>query len=141
MFSIKCDIDKNTIKKRKRQALAAGMAIVQTKLGEYVPADSGELLRSLMEPPVYLNDNEAEISTNVPYAPYIEYGTGIYNSQGLGRTTPWRYQDSKGEWHTTSGYDPDKDRPRGGHYMERAFLDSTDEVLKAMGEVLFNDKL
>ena len=57
MFSIKCDIDKNTIKKRKRQALAAGMEIVQTKLGEYVPADSGELLRSLMDP-VFLNDNE-----------------------------------------------------------------------------------
>ena len=143
MFSIKCDIDKNIIKKRKKQALAAGMEIVQTKLGEYVPTDSNNLLLSLTGPDTdsvyFINENEIEISTNVPYAPYVEYGTGIYNSHGLGRTSKWRYEDSKGEWHTTSGYDPDKDRPQGGHYMERAFLDSTDDVLKAMREVLFND--
>lgn len=92
MFSIKCDIDKNIIKKRKKEALAAGMKIVQTKLGEYTPADDvGELLRSLTGPDTdsvhFINENEIEISTNVPYAPYVEYGTGIYNSHGLGRTS------------------------------------------------------
>lgn len=138
MFVIKCNFDRDLIAKRKKAALSKGMEIVQTKLGEYTPADSGELLRSLMDPN-FVSDNEIEISSNVPYAPYIEYGTGIYNSQGLGRTTPWRYQDSKGEWHTTQGYDPDRDRPRGGHYMERAFLESEDEVQKAMEEVLFSD--
>ena len=45
------------------------------------------------------------IGTNVEYAPYIEFGTGKFAESG-GRPTPWRYQDDKGNWHTTNGMRP-----------------------------------
>lgn len=45
------------------------------------------------------------VGSNVVYAPYVELGTGIYAEDG-GRATPWRYQDSNGNWHTTSGMPP-----------------------------------
>lgn len=32
-----------------------------------------------------------QTGTNVFYAPFIEYGTGIYAVEGNGRKTPWRY--------------------------------------------------
>jgi len=33
------------------------------------------------------------VFSSVPYAPYVEVGTGIYSSQGDGRQTPWIYYD------------------------------------------------
>lgn len=33
------------------------------------------------------------VGTSVPYAPYVEIGTGIYSSRGDGRKTPWIYTD------------------------------------------------
>lgn len=41
------------------------------------------------------------------YAEFLEYGTGIYNENGDGRTTPWRYKDREGNWHTTQGMEAD----------------------------------
>ena len=35
------------------------------------------------------------VGTAVPYAPYVEIGTGIYSSQGDGRQTPWIYYDDR----------------------------------------------
>lgn len=35
------------------------------------------------------------VFTSVPYAPYVEIGTGIYSSKGDGRKTPWIYYDPK----------------------------------------------
>lgn len=47
------------------------------------------------------------IGTNVPYAPYVEIGTGIYSSQGDGRKTPWIYTDpATGEKVFTRGSHP-----------------------------------
>lgn len=49
------------------------------------------------------NGKTVVIGSAVTYAPYVELGTGKYAEGGGGRQTPWRYQDSKGNWHTTSG--------------------------------------
>ena len=48
---------------------------------------------------------ECVIGTNLSYAIYNEYGTGIY-ADGGGRQTPWAYQDAKGQWHRTNGMTP-----------------------------------
>ena len=45
----------------------------------------------------------SETGPTAEYAPYVEYGTGIYAADGTGRKTPWRYKDEEGNWHTTSG--------------------------------------
>lgn len=39
-------------------------------------------------------------------AVYEEFGTGEYALNGDGRKTPWKYQDIKGKWYTTSGKKP-----------------------------------
>lgn len=41
------------------------------------------------------------------YAEFLEFGTGIYNENGTGRQTPWRYKDREGNWHTTRGMEAD----------------------------------
>lgn len=43
------------------------------------------------------------IGTNVEYAIYHEFGTGIYAEGGGGRQTPWMFQDKEGNWHWTHG--------------------------------------
>ena len=43
------------------------------------------------------------IGTNVEYAIYHEFGTGIYAEGGGGRQTPWMFQDKDGVWHYTHG--------------------------------------
>lgn len=62
------------------------------------------------------------IGSNVKYAPYVEFGTGKFASNGQGRQTPWAFQDSKGEWHITHGMKPhhflrDAMANHGDHYQ------------------------
>lgn len=64
--------------------------------------DTGRLRNSISH---QVDDKTVYIGTNVEYAPYIEFGTGIHAENG-GRPTPWSYQDDKGEWHTTDGNRP-----------------------------------
>ena len=69
---------------------------------ELCPVDTGNLRSSISHE---VDDTTVYVGTNTKYAPYVEFGTGIY-AEGGGRPTPWRYQDDKGEWHTTSGMSP-----------------------------------
>lgn len=47
---------------------------------------------------------DAESEDGQLYYEFLEYGTGVYNERGDGRTTPWKWQDRDGNWHTTTGY-------------------------------------
>lgn len=72
---------------------------------ENCPVDTGELKRSLAVD-IYPQEAEAVIYTNCEYAPYVEYGTGIYATQGHGRETPWIYpyiKDGEQKFATTRG--------------------------------------
>lgn len=64
------------------------------------PVGEGALRRSITSE---VENNELHVGTNMEYAPYVEYGTGIFASDGNGRQTPWSYQSADGEWHTTQG--------------------------------------
>lgn len=65
------------------------------------PVDTGNLRGSITHT---VRDKTAYIGTNVEYAKYVEYGTGIYVPGG--RQDPWVYQDDEGKWHRTSGQPP-----------------------------------
>ena len=56
------------------------------------PARSGNLRNSITHV-VKAEVMTGYIGSNVPYAPYVEIGTGIYSSRGDGRKTPWIYTD------------------------------------------------
>lgn len=50
---------------------------------------------------------EGIVYSPLQYAPYVEFGTGLFAANGNGRTSvPWFYVDAKGQWHITSGQQP-----------------------------------
>lgn len=53
-----------------------------------------------------IKDNEAFIGSPLENTIWEEFGTGQYALKGNGRKTPWHYQDTKGNWHTTTGKTP-----------------------------------
>lgn len=63
------------------------------------------------------------IGTNVVYAPYVEYGTGIYAAKGDGSQKPWSYQDAEGNWYTTVGMRPQP-------FLEPALQSSMKDILQ-----------
>lgn len=71
-----------------RKGLAKAGRIVEREAKKNVPSVDGILRASIGH---YVEGNEVHIGTNIPYAPYVEYGTGIYAAAGDGRKTPWAY--------------------------------------------------
>lgn len=85
------------------KALNNACLLVENEAKQRCPVGTGDLRNSITHE---VEGNEGVVGTNVFYAPYVEYGTGIFSSEGNGRQTPWSYQDAKGEWHTTVGQKP-----------------------------------
>lgn len=85
-----------------RPAMEKACVIVRNDAVQNAPSDTGELRRSI---DFQVADDGAEgvIYSNVEYAPYVEFGTGIYASRGGGRQTPWTYRAKDGNFYTTSG--------------------------------------
>ena len=94
------------------------------------PVDSGQL-RSSITHSVDTSKNEIVgiVGTNIEYAPYVEYGTGIWAVNGDGRQERWSYQDAEGNWHSTIGQHPQP-------FLEPALAKKDKEIVK-----LFKDKI
>jgi len=85
------------------QALKKACAVVERSAIMNAPKGNGELRRSIKSK---VEGTEGIIFSALEYAPYVEYGTGLFAEEGGRKDVPWRYQDEKGEWHTTSGQHP-----------------------------------
>lgn len=58
---------------------------------------TGELRNSITHK---VDNGVGEVYTNLTYAPYVEYGTGVWSSQHNGRTdVPWVYYVPGGYWY------------------------------------------
>ena len=82
-------------------------AVVERSAKQKAPKDKGELRRSITS---RVDEKTGEIRgviyTPLEYAPYVEFGTGLF-AEEHGRTdVPWSYQSDDGEWHTTTGQKP-----------------------------------
>ena len=75
----------------------------------------------------------ATIGNALENAIWTEFGTGEYALENNGRQTPWRYQDAKGEWHTTTGKKPIR-------MLHNAFVTKKNTVIRIM-ERHYKDKL
>lgn len=64
--------------------------------------DTGTLFRRIA---VEKSENGYTVGTNLEYAPYVEYGTGLKGDPTVPHTRRryWRYQDENGNWHTSTG--------------------------------------
>lgn len=74
--------------------------IVENAARTNCPVDTGQLKRSITHE---VQGDTGIIGTNVEYAPFCEFGSGLYATAGNGRKTPWSYKTADGQWHTTSG--------------------------------------
>lgn len=67
------------------------------------PVDTGHLRNHIT---YQVKGDDCYIGTDVEYAPYVEFGTGIYAENGDGRQTPWIWTDDSGQTHLTHGQKP-----------------------------------
>ena len=85
------------------EALGTCCAIVEKSAKQKAPKDTGALRRSITSK---VEGNQGIIFTPLEYAPYVEYGTGLFAESGGRKDVPWNYQDDEGKWHSTSGQKP-----------------------------------
>ena len=93
----------NLSKVQLEQALNKACLIVENEAKKLCPVDTGQLRGSITHE---VAEKEGRVGTNVEYAPYVEYGTGLFTTKGDGRQERWSYQDGEGNWHSTIGQHP-----------------------------------
>jgi HK97 gp10 family phage protein len=86
-----------------QRALNKVALFVEGEAKKKAPKGSGELRRSITST---VEDDKAIIFTPLEYAPYVEYGTGLFAEEGGRQDVPWHYKDDEGNWHSTSGMKP-----------------------------------
>lgn len=78
---------------------------LESQVKRNTPVDTGQLKGS-WDYKVDESAQKATIGSPLENAIWNEFGTGQYALHGDGRKTPWKYQDVKGKWHTTTGKRP-----------------------------------
>lgn len=97
--------------------------LVEGAAKDKAPKDTGALRRSITSKvEVTGNSIEGIVFTPLEYAPYQEYGTGLFAENGNGRKTPWVYMDDKGNYHYTRGQHPQP-------YMRPALQENKDKII------------
>lgn len=105
-----------------KQRLGLACALVERAAKQKAPKDNGELRRSITSK---VEGTTGIVFTPLEYAPYVEYGTGLFAEVAGRKDTPWSYQDEEGEWHSTSGQKPQP-------FMRPALNDNRTEILKIL---------
>lgn len=101
--------------------------LVEAEAKRNCPVDTGNLRSSIKSE---VNGNTATIGTNVEYAPYVEFGTGLFAIHGDGRQdVPWVYRDDDGNYHSTVGIQPQP-------YLLPALDDNRDAIKNIFQEAI-----
>lgn len=126
-------LEKLSNTKNIEKAMGKACAVVEAAAKQNAPKDTGALKQSISSK-VDIEGKEVigTIFTPLEYAPYVEYGTGLFAESGGRKDVPWNYQDDKGEWHSTSGQKPQP-------FMRPAIEDNRNKIIKILGEGIKND--
>ena len=108
------------------EPLTKACLLVENDAKRKCPVDTGQLRASITHE---VEGQTGIVGTNVEYAPYVEYGTGIYARDGNGRQTPWSYQRADGKWITTKGQKPQA-------FLEPALLENENEIFRLFEEAI-----
>lgn len=109
-------------------ALGKACALVERSAKQKAPKGTGELRRSITSKVESRGDDiEGVVYTPLEYAPYVEFGTGLFAENGGRTDVPWNYQDDEGNWHSTSGMHPQP-------YMRPALNENREEILRVLKE-------
>lgn len=109
-------------------ALGKACALVERSAKQKAPKDTGALRRSITSE---VNGTTGIVFTPLEYAPYVEFGTGLFAENGGRMDVPWNYQDDKGEWHSTSGQKPQP-------FMRPALNENREAIVRILEEALGN---
>ena len=111
-----------------QQAMGKACAVVEGAAKKKAPKDTGALRRSI-ESKVEGGGNDVQgiVFTPLEYAPYVEYGTGLYAESGGRKDVPWIYKDDEGKTHVTSGQHPQP-------YMRPALTESRKQILTILAK-------
>jgi HK97 gp10 family phage protein len=122
-------VDGVTDSDKVQKALGKCCALVERSAKQLAPKDTGELRRSITSKVV---GDEGIVFTPLEYAPYVEYGTGLFAEDGGRTDVPWNYQDDKGNWHSTSGQKPQP-------FMRPALDTNRTQIMNILAEGLTKD--
>lgn len=107
-------------------ALGQACALVERTAKQKAPKGNGDLRRSITSKVEH--DGEDLIGvvyTPLEYAPYVEFGTGLFAEEGGRQDVPWCYQDDEGNWHTTSGMPPQP-------FLRPALQENREQILRLL---------
>ena len=110
-------------------SLGKACAVVEASAKQKAPKDNGDLRRSIASK---VEGNDGIVYSTLEYAPYVEYGTGLFAEKGGRKDVPWVYQDDEGHWHSTRGQRPQP-------YMRPALDENRAKILQILMEGLTND--
>ena len=124
-------IDKIDDIKPLTQAMYDACDTVESAAKEKAPKDTGALRRSITSKVEVTGGGiEGIVFTPLEYAPYVEYGTGLFAENGNGRKTGWAYKDEKtGETIWTRGQHPQP-------YLRPALEENKEAINKIFKEAL-----
>lgn len=106
------------------KAITKACLLVEKTAKQKAPKGNGELRRSITSE---VNGTTGMVFTPLEYAPYVEFGTGLFAEEGGRMDVPWNYQDDEGNWHSTSGRKPSP-------FLRPALLENKDKILKIIKE-------
>lgn len=126
-------LDKLADTQKLNDTMGQVCALVERDAKQKAPKRSGALRRSI-DSKVEINNNSIQgvVFTPLEYAPYVEFGTGLFAEGGGRKDVPWHYKDDKGEWHSTSGQNPQP-------YLRPALDENREKILRMIKEGFSND--
>lgn len=116
-----------------KAAMGKCCGLVERTAKQTAPKDTGALRNSIQSE---VKNTGIEITgvvfTPLEYAPYVEYGTGLF-AEKSGRKTPWLYEDEKtGKTIFTRGQRPQP-------YLRPALFENKEKITKLLRESVKND--
>ena len=118
-------LDKMSDITKVQDSLSKATLLVEKEAKQNAPKDTGALRRSITSK---VEGLKGTVFTPLEYAPYIEYGTGLFAEAGNGRKkVPWNYKDDEGNWHSTSGMKPQP-------FMRPALNSNREKIKKILKE-------
>lgn len=116
--------------KNLEENVGKAAALVEAEAKKKAPKDSGELRRSITSKVEKGQDKiEGIVYSPLEYAPYVEFGTGLFAESGGRKDVPWFFKDDEGNWWMTSGQHPQP-------YMRPALNENRDKIIKIVKEGL-----
>ena len=112
------------------KALGQACALVERSAKQKAPKGDGNLRRSITSE---VRGNVGKVYTPLEYAPYVEYGTGLFAEEGGRTDVPWHYKDDEGQWHSTSGMKPQP-------FMRPALAENREQIIRILKGGLTDDR-